>query len=67
MYIHFVMVWLGMVWYSIESATLCSCHSHGLINEVIRESRSPQHVTHLSHVWDLLLAQHRNWCKGAQI
>ena len=23
----------------------------------VRESRSPQHVTHLSHVWDLFLAQ----------
>ena len=37
------------------------CHSQGLIDEideVIREScRSPQHVTHLSHVLDLLLAQ----------
>ena len=32
----------------------------GLIDEVIRESRSPLHVTRLPYVGDLILAQHRH-------
>ena len=32
-----------------------------------RDFAFPQHVTHLPHVWDLLLAQHRYWYKRAPI
>ena len=52
----------GMIW-EVQPSKTSSCHSQGLIDEVIRESRSP-HVTHLPHVWDLLLAQHRYWYKA---
>ena len=48
----------------MQPSKASSCRSRGLIDEVIRESRSPQHVTHLPHVWDLLLAQHRHWYKA---
>ena len=44
-----------LVW-KVQPSKASSCHSQGLINVVIRENRSPQHVTHLPHVWDLLLA-----------
>ena len=52
------MVWKG------QPSKASSCHYWGLIDEVITESRSPQHVTDLPYVWDLLLAQHRHWYKG---
>ena len=60
------MVWYGMVW-KVQPSKASSCCSRGMIDEVIRESRSPQHVTHLPHVWDLLLAQNRHWYKGPPI
>ena len=53
------MVWYDMVW-KVQPSKASSCRYRVLIDEVIRESRSPQHVTHLPHVWDLLLAQHRH-------
>ena len=43
-----------------------SCHSQGLIDEVISESKRLQHVTHLPHAWGLLLAQYRHWYKSHQ-
>ena len=54
-----ILPYLMYVW-KVQPSKASSCHSRGLINEVVRESRSSQHVTHLPHVWDLLLAQHRH-------
>ena len=34
--------------------TASSCHSQGLIDEMI-EKESPQYVTHLPHIWDIIL------------
>ena len=48
----------------VQPSKASSCRSQGLIDEAIGESRSPQHVTHLPHVWDLLLAQYRHWYKA---
>ena len=58
------MLSVGRKVWKVQPSTASSCCSRGLIEEVIRESRSPQHVTHLPYVWDLLLAQHRHWYKG---
>ena len=44
----------------MQPSKATACHSQGLINEVIR-NRSPQFVTHIPHMWDLSLAQHRHW------
>ena len=44
---HDGMVWYGMVW---KVNPLSSCQYRGLIDEVLRESRSTQHVTHLPSI-----------------
>ena len=56
----------SMVW-KVQPSKASSCHSWGLIDEVIRVSRSPQHVPHLPYVWDLLVVQHRYRHKGLPI
>ena len=57
---------------SMEPESLCrevewECSSQVLIDEVIKESRSPQPITHFLHAWDVSLAQHRHWHKGPPI
>ena len=55
----------------VQPSKTSSCHSLGLIDEVIRVSRSRQHVhiysIYVPHAWDLLLARHRHWYKGPTI
>ena len=49
----------------MEPSKSSSCCLQQLVVEVIiKKNRSPQHVTHLPHVWDILLAQHRQWYKA---
>ena len=57
---------MSMVW-KVQPSKANSCHSRAMIDEVVRVSGSPQHITHLRHVWDHLLDQHRHWYKGPLI
>ena len=62
-------------WLTILTLTVCmekqpseasSCHSSGLIDEMIRENRSPLQFTHLPYASDLLLASIDTGTRGHQ-